>query len=344
MKNEAIVIIPGLDAKKVGFALDRMIEKLSKQENVKNVKLGAKDEHYKQSIELTFNTDNRKKKIDVYEVFWADIIGENYDTDIPTYKKAIFGVELITFWFFSTIWKAALKNKFIFVGVIFSGIVLSLWYLSILFLLITSLLNSAEVSDFLGITNAIEMEKHWVLKNTTWAFVTILLAVVPTSIILRISGFTMKYLKSGLVRESIKARICKVMNGILKQDDLDRITLFAHSFGAVPALDYLSDFKNPGSVKVRCISAGAPISFLAHKSPFIKRKMKECIANPQIEEWVDYFSREDYMCSYVKLDGQNANFNSIDLDMDSSWLNRISSKVHLQYFDDKRVMNKVLAE
>ena len=42
MNHDAIIIIPGLDSKKAGFALDRLIKKLSDQVNVSEVKMGKK--------------------------------------------------------------------------------------------------------------------------------------------------------------------------------------------------------------------------------------------------------------------------------------------------------------
>ncbi len=264
-------------------------------------------------------------------MFWGDILNQNFSTDLPLWKKVIFGLELVFFWIFSPIWKGALKNKLIFVSIIFSGILLTGWYLSIIALLIVAINNS----DYIAFTIPSIPESYTVILAT-------ILGIFPTALILKVSGFSMKFLKSNVVRESIKSRIVKQMNIVLDKD-YDRITLFSHSFGAIPTLGYLSDFQNNKEVKIRCITIGAAISFFANRSSIIKDWIGKCTANENIDEWKDYFSREDYLCSYDTIDEFRESFDSEELQMDSSWLTRLSRKVHSQYFDDSRVMEKLIS-
>ena len=72
-------------------------------------------------IEITLEDTGEQKQIDIYEVFWGDVINKNYSPDLPIFKKVIFGLELILFWLISPIWKGARKNTWMFIGICFSG-------------------------------------------------------------------------------------------------------------------------------------------------------------------------------------------------------------------------------
>jgi len=345
METEAIVVIPGLDSKEVGFALERVVNKIKNNLLLEEAKVKESEIPNRLDIEAKIKKNDLKKIYEIYEIFWGDIISENYNADMPTYKKFIFGLELITFWFISPIWREALKNKFLFIGVCFSGILLTLWYLSILFLIFSSQATAELIEpllSFLNYDHKTTVDSHWILHSSLWAGVAVVLSILPTAIILKMSGFTMKYLKSNMVRTKVRNRISNQINTLKERNDLDRITLFAHSLGALPTSDYLADLENNSGIKIRCVTIGAPVSFLAQKSSFLQERLKKCQENESIHEWLDFFSKEDYLCSYVKIDSSNSNFKSYELDMDSSWLSRLGTDIHLQYFKDSRVIDRLL--
>ena len=339
MKNEAILIIPGLDSKVVGFALERLIDKISKRQQISEVKVLNDQTGHKHGLELTFNNTGEKKIIDVYEVFWGDIINKNYAEGLVLWKKVVFGVELISFWLFSSIWKGARKNKLLFLAMIISGLVLTGWYLSVVGLVITAFYNSEMLRNLFGLHSKIPEA----LPEISFAL-GIFLGLFPTTLILKISGFSMKYMKSSLVREEIKARINSKMLAIMTEaNNYERVTLFSHSLGAIPTLDYLSEYQNTDKTNIRSISVGASTSFFANKSSLIRNYLDKCSKNEHIDEWIDYFSKEDWLCAYDTIDEYGENFSSNELSLDSSWLSRFGGKVHLQYFDDSRVIEKLIA-
>ena len=132
------------------------------------------------------------------------------------------------------------------------------------------------------------------------------------------------------------------MNILKKKDNVDRITLFAHSLGSLPTLDFLADLANETDKKIRCVTIGAPASFLATRSNFIRDKMTECVNNSAISEWKDYYSHEDYLCSYSDIENESGTFKSIKLEMESSWVDRMGRKIHVQYFDKSIVMDELV--
>jgi len=357
MKKEAIIIVPGLNSKVAGTILDQVVNQLADHKEIEVSTKKNQNNHQTQSLELTFiDQEQEEKEIDVYEVFWGDIINENSNPEKSLFKKLVFGFELIVFWFFSKIWRAALSNKFIFVGICFSGIVILIWYLSIIGLVISSIFEYSSFSDFIpnflklfssekaAENLAKEVSEENFVKPLLGVIIA-LMAIFPTAIILKMSGFTMKYLKSSLVRDKVTDRIEKQMNALMKDDKYNRITIFSHSIGTIPVVDFFANFENKSNSKIRSVTTGAPASFLALKSPRINECLQLCSTNPHINEWWDYFSTEDYMCSYRNVDDLGVdNFVSIPLSMDSSWLARFSQKVHLQYYEDARIIKKLILD
>ena len=360
MNKEAIVVIPGFDAKEVGFALSRVIDKVSTQQSIAHVgKLGTPDTPNMESLEVTFYDDDSKKQIDVYEVFWADIINENYSDDQPLYKKVIFGLELIRFWFISSIWKAALKNKWMFIGVCFSGLIITLWYISILGIFASVLDESTSLLDFMkdskefvtiqdvsGETKKIAPKFFHPIVTQVFLGIGIIIGLIPglIALILKVSGFTMKFIKSDLVRDDVKNRVVAQMNSIARNSEYTRVTFLAHSLGAIPTLHFLSNYQNPGGKRIRSITIGAAISFLSHKTKVFTDYFDQCAANEHIEEWADFYSREDWLCSYKSIDDVREGFTSEELRLDSSWLSRISPKVHSMYFDHSQLIEKIIKD
>ncbi|MBL4605235.1 MAG: hypothetical protein JKY02_06135, partial [Flavobacteriaceae bacterium] len=88
MNKEALIVIPGLDSKEVGFALNRVVDKITNQQSIATVnKISTPENPNMQSIEVTFEGTGEQKRIDIYEVFWGDIINKNYSNDLPIFKK-----------------------------------------------------------------------------------------------------------------------------------------------------------------------------------------------------------------------------------------------------------------
>lgn len=332
MKKEAIVVVPGGDGGEVGFALKRFVDKLINGQQVAILNKLASNDPKHQALECSYTQTDSKKHIDVIEAYWGDILNSYNPVEFKPWRKAFWGIELMSFWFRRTTFKAAHKNRYMTMGIIGSAFVLILWYCSLLTLLLSSL--QGKYIDNLSFLTDI---------SPVIAMVTVFLGLVPVEPLLRISGFVMKYIKSPALRKTIKNRIQEVVQPLLDSNEYEQVTVFAHSMGSIPTLDYLADIKNLGQSKVRCVSAGASITFITERSKELSERLDLCINNSAITEWVDFFSHEDWMCSYKRVEDYNQpNFKSVDLKFDTSWYTRFSSKVHNQYFDDKRVMERLL--
>lgn len=361
MTKEALIVIPGFDAKEFGFALNRTVENINNQQSIADVsKIPTPENPNMQRLEVTFSNSEEKKQIDIYEVFWGDIIEKNSIQEVTVWKKVIFGLELMFFWFFSPIWKAALKNKWMFTGIAFSGIIITFWYISIMGVFISAL-DSTEVLNQLKsifIEEAHDEESMRMglsvqeLPRLVSVFFTeifliagLIIGLFPStmSLILRVSGFSMKFIKSQMVRDDVKNRVQFQMNAIHK-NEYDRVTFFAHSLGVIPTLDFLAGYDSIHENKIRCITIGSPVSFLANKAKVFLEHAESVQKNPKVVEWADYFSRADWLCSYKSLGEPGDRIFSQQIAMDSSWTNRMSTTAHLAYFTHSVVIEKLISD
>lgn len=363
MKKEALLVIPGFDAKEFGFALNRTINSISNQQSIADIsKVPTPENPNMQRLEVTMCDSGEKKQIDIYEVFWGDIIQKNYSDDVPVWKKVIFGLELIFFWFFSPIWKAAYKNKWMFTGITFSGLIITFWYISIIGVFISAL-DSTQVLDALktAFTERPAMDEESMRMGLSveelprlvskffteiFLFAGLIIGLFPSlmSLILRVSGFSMKFIKSQMVRDDVKNRVHYQMNAINKSDDYDRVTFFAHSLGVIPTIDFLSNYESIHNKNIRCVTVGSPVSFLSNKAKIFRTHINEVINNPQVNEWADFFSKGDWLCSYESIGKKGDRIYSQEIHMDTSWANRMSTAPHLAYFNHSVVIEKLLQD
>lgn len=361
MTKEALIVIPGFDAKELGFALNRTIDSINSQQSIADVsKIPTPEDPNMQRLEITFYNTDEKKQIDIYEVFWGDIIEKNSSQELTVWKKVVFGLELMFFWFFSPIWKAALKNKWMFTGIAFSGIIITFWYISILGVFISALdsteaLNQIKemfiekLPDEEAMRMGLSVQE---LPRLISVFVTevfllagVVIGLFPTllSLILRVSGFSMRFIKSQMVRDDVKNRVQFQMNSIHK-DKYDRVTFFAHSLGVIPTLDFLASYDSVHDNKIRLITIGSPVSFLANKAKVFLKDAEAVQKNPKVVEWADYFSKSDWLCSYKSLGEPGDRIFSQRIHMDSSWLNKMSTAPHLAYFNHSIVIEKLISD
>jgi hypothetical protein len=361
MTREALIVIPGFDAKEFGFALNRTIDSINNQQSIADVsKIPTPENPNMQRLELTFYNSEEKKQIDLYEVFWGDIIEKNSSQEITVWRKVIFGLELMFFWFFSPIWKAAYKNKWMFTGIAFSGIIITFWYISILGVFISALDSTESLNELKEIfmekvPNEEKMRMGLsveelprlisVLFTEIFLIAGLVIGLFPTvmSLILRVSGFSMRFIKSQMVRDDVKNRVQFQMHAIQK-DQYDRITFFAHSLGVISALDFLSNYHSIHDNKIRLITIGSPVSFLANKAKVLSENAEAVKNNPIVVEWADYFSKEDWLCSYESLGNPGDRIFSQQLSVDSSWLRRMSTAPHLSYFNHSVVVEKLISD
>jgi hypothetical protein len=352
--KEAILIIPGVGDLNIGTAIERVAVKLATRQSIAQVLKTSEKDSLHREYDVKYHKTGNSKQIDLIELHWGDIIKENDPQSLTIHKKFFFGIELLTFWWYSPVWKSALKNKLLLTGMVLSSVIILAWFITLFSLFVATMQHEKSMLfDFLS-NNMVNDALILVLNklDITWRFsnvhsinlvyITTLLSVLPTDLVIRTSGFTMNYIKSKIIRDTVKIRIENKMNELLKTNEYNSITLFCHSLGALPTINYLSEVKNDTKTKIKCISIGAPLSFMANNSKELKESIRLCNSNSNIFSWKDYFSKKDWLCSYQEVEAVNDQFYSKQLEMDNSWLVRFSGKVHNQYFDETKIITELI--
>lgn len=319
-----------MNAKEVGDSIKNLVDKIS---NYKSNNTSIRQHENYSSIDFP----DENKTIDIFEVFYNDLTEKNNPIGSSVYKKVIFGLELISFWLFSSIWKAAKSNKYLLTGICLSGLILIAWYISVFCLMLVSISKKAGDASI-----PLPYSSSAIQTSSLFSFLSISLGVLPINTILRVAGFSMRYIKNPSLRNLIRRRIDSQVSKIVDSKEYDKVLIYSHSMGTILALDFFAEYQNNNETKLYSVSAGAPITFFSHKWKGLKEIKAKCAKNSSIEKWTDFFSKEDWLCSYEKANSMGNNFSSVLLKMDSSWLSRFTPKVHLQYSDMEPVINSII--
>ncbi len=350
--KEAIIYIPGAEIKAIGQSLDEAVKALTgaqrnyKIENSEDIFLGGL---YGKGLSVR-HTEKDLTKVDIFEVYWGDILEAQNPSNQKALKKVLWGFDLLVFWWFSRIWKAILSNRYMLLWLLASTVLMILWYFSVVVLGLKTLMDS--IPHFLDV-NSISLPEWMDIDYKTlfqgdiklYLLATAILSLFPINILLHISGFVKDYLTKHELRNQICTRITQIMNSIEKNKEYKKITILGYSIGTLMALDFLASYqKNNDQCQVEFISVGSASSFLRLKSNWVKTKQNDVIKNKNIDQWHDYFSPHDWLCSYEGIEISNRNFKSYSIESDINLLDRFTTKVHQNYFHFPKVAEGILAK
>ena len=309
--SEAIIFVPGNDSKIKGQRLHELVEDLKNYNNVGQVKILDKTELYgHESKRLEVNTfDGKSKTVDIYEAFWSDL-KPGFDQMKP-HLKLIKGLSTCIYWLNPKIWRAANNNLSKILIMIFSGILLIFWYLMV-FITAIALLSKAEIhtqidfiDQYLPIILSFVNEK---LGDTqSLVYITVLTGFLPINRLGTISYNAMIYLKDEALRNRIRRRISDILFDIQNQpNNYTKVTLLSHSFGTVIGTHFISDLKLEGAkFKFHFITLGAALSFLKQRTNWLRTTYDNCYNNKFLEDWIDYYSLQDWLSSSAQLQDKN---------------------------------------
>jgi len=169
-KKKAIVFIPGLDSSEKTACLRRLITGLlNVPENAKVEEMGESKVAGESGIQLRVTNNSGEKLIDVYEANWWDLTVLK-DEENPL-KKMKQGFSLLTYWFFSCIWRTIRKSPYMMISVILSSCILILWYYGVLVLAFSAIGNNPEIIEIVVLFPApfgpikLKISPHWTSKS-----------------------------------------------------------------------------------------------------------------------------------------------------------------------------------
>lgn len=354
--KEAVVFIPGFNAKCQNFYVDKFLAPglLNQLEDIQ-VNLDPQDVQIPGQAGKRFfcQSDEIDKTIDIYEVYWDDLV--DYLSFKDARHKFMRGLQMILYWVFSG-WKIAKISPAFFVQ---SSIILLLvvaWYYGIVVIVLSALSEQTSLNSIEFFRNLFEFLSGWATSGwgwQTWAVISALLALlpVPVNLIIDLIDFFIRYIQNESSRESppiralLRNRVKMAVDNVINEGSYERITLLSHSLGVLITTDFLADYHSREKVQFRYVTLGGALESSSSVADWMESEIKKCLDNPHIERWDDFYSNQDWFCSKVpvpvnqpapKLTSKHASFKV-------SLAKQISGESHSEYFFDPKVLRHLVA-
>ena len=168
----------------------------------------------------------------------------------------------------------------------------------------------------------------------------VVMAKFPVTQIIDISYATQQYLQNRqAMYHKVKSRISNALsNSIQFSQNYDRVTVVAHSFGAVVSTEVLAAYTGQDVPNLRFITMGGPLLFINSRSERVKRAMDLILDNQKVTEWIDFYSDDDWLCTRSPVAEGDNKFKSHRITSSVSLPDKFKGESHNLYFDDSDVI------
>lgn len=353
--KEAVVFIPGFDAKCQNFYLDEFLAPglLSQLEDIQ-ISLVQEEVKIPGQTGKRFlcQSEEAEKTIDIYEVYWQDLVDNLSLKDVR--HKFSRGLQIVLYWFTSS-WRVAKISPTFFVQ---SSIILLLvlaWYYGIVVLILAALSEQTALTSIDFFKRLFDFLATWATAGwgwQAWIVISALLALMPISINLVIDfiDFFIRYMQnessrgSPPIRGLLRNRVRMAVDNVISEGSYDRITVLSHSLGVLISTDFLADYRNRQKVQLRYITLGGALESSATVADWMGSEIKKCLDNPHIERWDDFYSNQDWFCSKVPIpsDQPTPKLTSKHTSFRVSLAKQISGESHMEYFFDPKVLRHLV--
>ena len=301
------------------------------------------------------SSSNTVAEVDVFEAYWGDLIPES--TSRTPLQHLLWGLEIIVYWVFNwRSWTALRVSPYMTFGLLSSGSLLVLWYISIVLLAADAIgQDSAGVSS-LGLPHVLQelvksiVDVAAVVGNwQLWLAIAAILPFLKIDELVMIASFVKDYFQNkpdetevGL-RHRLRTRIQTTLDNVYKAD-YDEVTLLAHSFGTVFAIDLMADWPHRRDLaRTSLVTMGAPIAVLACRSPWLASEVKRFAARNDIVAWDDYHAATDWLCTAIPARKDFAGAGaSHKLVFETKILEKLSGRSHMSYYRDDHLLEHLV--
>lgn len=353
--KEAIVFIPGFDAGTKDYYIDNYLAiglttRLERQRvflEPDEVKIAGQT-----GRRFTVTTNDTRKTIDVYEIFWNDLVTKLSQKNLKA--KVCGGFSLFAYWLSYT-FNIARKSKIFAMQITVFVALVVLWYYGTVVMLLTAIGNDRSI---LGT----QLPQDWAtalgqLGNTLggwsiWIYTSVIISFFPASIdiVIDLLDFASRYMrdetlpKNGALRDRLRARLATALDNVINSGEYQQVTVLSHSMGTLVSTDLMADYSHPKQPRIRYITLGSPIEALATCSNWLKTEVVKCLDNPLVANWVDFYSSQDWLCTKVpKLPTPNLNkLTSHPINLKVSLADQLVGASHQMYFFDPRVLEEIV--
>lgn len=355
VEKEAVVFIPGFDAGVKNYYIDNflMIGLTTRLERKRvflepdEIKIAGQS-----GRRFNFTSDDCKKTIDVYEIFWDDLVEKLSKKNLKS--KVLGGISLFIYWLFYAL-DIAKKSKVFAIQInVFMALVV-LWYYGTVVMLLTAIGNDPSVlgsklpQDWVALLGqAGNILGGW----SVWVTTSIIISFFPFSIDLVIDmlDFTARYMrdetspKGGGLRDRLRCRLVAALDDVINSGEYQKITVLSHSLGTLVSTDLIGDYHHPKCKAIRYITLGSPIDALTSRSTWLREEVIKCLNNEIVDSWIDFYSSQDWLCTKVpRLSASNLNkLTSHQINVKVSFFDQLIGASHQVYFFDHRVLEELL--
>ncbi len=287
--------------------------------------------------ELTVQVPGRPKKIvQIHAVFWGDLVPSLSEFSLPL--RAAHGLLLLQFWLNRRLFvlpadmqELRLLRRWIATG----AVLLLLWYIASLLLLLqaygTDVVNA--ISDHVGAFGpAIKLTIGAAALLAGWK-----LFSQGVDVAYAIKAYIQD---ARSVRERIRRRALSVLIRELRDTQGQQVTILAHSFGTVVAVEALAHLPKT----VPCfdlITIGSPLQLVVYRDPKFLEIIRRCQEHTKLHCWRDFYASLDAFCTRVPAD-ESQRFQRSEIDLGMSAVEGAMGQAHDRYFSDLRVIGAIL--
>jgi hypothetical protein len=353
--KEAIILVSAFGTQCQNFYLDNFLVPglLSQLEDV-DIKLDPEDVKIPGQTGKRFlcQLENGDKTIDVYEVYWQDLINRLSAQDIKS--KFIRGMGMIFYWFGCSL-KIMKTSPVFFIQISIILILVLLWYYGVVILILAGLSEQVSLNSVSFLQNTLGQISDFATTGNgwqIWLFISAMLALLPKSInlVIDFTDCLTNYLRDESIqgkppiRALFRNRLKQVVDNVSSEESYDRVTILGHSMGSLIATDFLADYQDRQGKQLRFITWGSALETTSSVADWMKLELQKCLENPYIYQWEDFYSNQDWFCSKVPvLNEQTASkIVSKKVSFRVSLIKQISGASHMEYFFDSKVLRHLV--
>jgi hypothetical protein len=349
--KELILFIPGIGAKEPEEHLEKLITGVSdfcrgKGLTIHHLKDNAEVVTGQRHIDITL-ANGQQKTFDIQEIYWGDL--RPFLSSAPAVQKVVRGFDLLWFWTISlkTWWQAILYNRYMMFSMICTLLLFLIWYYGAVaagcsaigsnpeFLKISLPENIASWFANLG-----EAMGSWYV----WVVTSMVTSILPVTEVIDISYAVKHYLqnRNGMYHKVCGRLIRALALATQSPEKYDRITVLGHSFGGVISINVLDKYTARNSCKVRLMTLGSPLLFIAARWRPIQEAISDVINNNNVDPWIDFYSNQDWLCTRSPVEEASNKFESHKISTTVSFDAKLTGASHFLYFDDWDVIDALL--
>jgi hypothetical protein len=349
--DELIVLIPGSARVARGSQRERFVKGIVETSERPIVERDEAGETSPIAVRLNARSASEVRRLDIVEAYWNDLVPSLQNAGPGA--KFLRGTSLIFYWGLSKVWRGFHNRIYLTLGVISAGIALITWYYGTMAMFLEAYLQGQSSTPGVRETASGVL---WFLQTIgtwkIWATTSIIMTLIPVNVLIEMMDLTKRFLtnertegdSTGL-RVQVRHRVREQILAAMKTGQYQRLTIVGHSFGTVIAMDVLGDLPLP-ALDVRLITIGSPIELLRKRADWLEQEMRKCLARPDLTEWIDIYSEEDWFASGSELPKGSelhaGKSRAIVVHVGGTFVDKIAGRTHRGYFDQDEVVATVL--